>query len=214
VAGFTWVALQRTVRLTTRRVAPPTWSERPTQSNSQRVARGAEVASDRDQAGKRDQADRRAALIAEHVARHIVEGRCAARLVGEEADEEGGYGGPAGRGQRGVGDARAVGGADSQHAVVRVESGAQAGDACVFQQAHEVGFGQEDGGGRVEAGIALGEGEGAVPGQGGAGLEFDRLERLCGQPLHRIAVESFDLHTASDRDDCLESRGDDYHFPP
>ena len=47
---------------------------------------------------------------------------------------------------------------------------------------------------RVEAGVALGQREGPVPGQRAARLDMGVLQRLGGQPLHRIAIKSFDPH--------------------
>ena len=48
----------------------------------------------------------------------------------------------------------------------------------------------------IEAGIALRQGEGAVPRDAAARLDLGRLQRLGGQTLHRIAVQVFDSHGA------------------
>ena len=49
---------------------------------------------------------------------------------------------------------------------------------------------------RIEPGIALRQGEGAVPGDAAARLDLGRLQRLGGQTLHRVAVQVFDSHVA------------------
>ena len=74
------------------------------------------------------------------------------------------------------GDAGAVGAADGQDRVVGIEGGAETGDAGVLEQAHEIRFGQEDRMCWVEAGIALGKGEGAVPRDRLTGRHVDLLE--------------------------------------
>ncbi len=47
---------------------------------------------------------------------------------------------------------------------------------------------------RIEAGVALRQGEGAVPRDAAALLHLGRLQRLGGQPFHRVAVQVFDAH--------------------
>ncbi len=50
--------------------------------------------------------------------------------------------------------------------------------------------------GRVEAGVPLGQGEGAIPGDGPAFLHFGGFQRFGGEALHGVAVQVFDAHIA------------------
>ena len=58
----------------------------------------------------------------------------------------------------------------------------------------KLAFCRQAGVGRVEPGIALRQGEGAVPGDAAALLDLGRVQRLRGQTLHRVAVQVFDAH--------------------
>ena len=81
------------------------------------------------------------------------------------------------------------GGGEGEGAGLRREAGLEPRDAGVFHQAHEAGLGQEGRALRVEAGIPLGEGESAVPGDGLARLQMGVAEGFGAKAFDRVAVE-------------------------
>ena len=77
---------------------------------------------------------------------------------------------------------------------MRVEPGAEQRNPLVPQQAHEVVFRQEFRCGRVERGIAMRQGEGAVPRHGAAGFHAGLFQGFRGQAFDRVAIQAFDAH--------------------
>ena len=200
------------MRLVTRSTAPPSCSVRPTQSNSaqagapenqtlarnrRRCRRSPTRASIVAPACQVDQADHLLALVAEHMARHMVEPRLAPRFLVPDTPPGTRRCAPPGLGQRVLHHRAAVRRPDRQEPGARIEHRAQQGDPRVPLLAHEVVLRQPGRRRRVEPGIALRQGEGAVPRDAAAFFHRGGLDGLGRQTLHREAVQILDSHVAT-----------------
>src|SRR5579872_2302923 len=149
------------------------------------------------QASQVDEADYLVPLVAEAMARDVVETGGAAGFLAQVTHQKGADTIASFRGQGVLHHRGAIRRADGQHAGMRIEEREERGDPGVLHQAHEVLLLKPGWVPGVEAGVALGQGKGAIPGDAATRFDLRGFQRLRGQPLHRVTVEIFDAHCSS-----------------
>src|ERR1700722_6075725 len=137
------------------------------------------------QASEVIQAHDRGLLVAEYMARNVMEGRTAACFVTHIVRQEGSDALPARRGHRIRLDAAAVGCADAQCLGARIEHAEQQGGLRVLHLAEEVPLRQPCRVGRIKARVSLRQREGSVPGDRSSGLDLSLLQGFGGKAFDR-----------------------------